>query len=181
MNNMHTYLPPERKKEIRKEYIIRLIITFCATLLAVIICGIIFMLPAYFSSYSERAQALAKLENFKDTGVTTEIKEIEAEVKSITDITNRFSEGIDRTSAIDIIKIGQAARVPGVVVNGFEFTYTASSTVELRLFGQAKTRDALILFKKNVEANPAVTRVDLPVSDLAKSKDLTFAMRIFSK
>lgn len=178
---MHTYLPSKEKRELRKEYLIRLMIVFFGALLAITVCTIIFMLPAYFSSYAERNQVLVKLQSFKDTGASTEIKGIENEVKSVTDITNRFAEGIDRPNSIDVIDLATSALVPGVSLKGFEYTYTASSSVDVRVTGLAQTRDALINFKKKVESNSYVAKVELPVSDLAKSRDLTFIMRIISK
>lgn len=178
---MHTYLPETQKKELRKEYIVRLLIVICSTLLVITICTIIFMLPAYFVSYAGRTESLKKTEAFSEKGVATETKEVEAQVKAIIDVTNRFADGLGKMNALQAISLAHTALVPGVSIQGIEFTYTASTTVDLRVSGIAKTRETLIAYKKKVETNPMVAKADLPVSDLAKSKDISFVLKILSK
>ncbi len=156
-------------------------IVTCLTLLVVTVCSIVFMLPAYFVSYAGRSESLKKIEALSEKGVATETKEVEAQVKAIVDITNRFADGLGTMNALQAISLAHTALVPGVSIQGIEFTYTASTTVDLRISGIAKTRETLIAFKKKVETNPMVAKVDLPVSDLAKSKNISFILKILSK
>lgn len=178
---MHTYLPTIQKKELRKEYLVRLTVVTCMMLLAVCVLAIIFLLPSYFITYAQRAQSLTGLELVQSRSVTTETKEIEAQVKVLREITSRFVEGADRVSTVQALSLAYSSLVPGVRLTEMEYTYTASSTVDMRIAGIAQTRDALINFKKKVETNPAIKKVELPVSDLAKSKQIVFTMKIQSK
>jgi len=178
---MHTYLPTDQKKELRRAYIMRVIVVTGMMLLAVVIAAIIFLLPSYFATYSERIQSSAGLELVRSRGVATETKEIEAQVRLLRDMTVRFSEGADKIPVTKALSLAYSSIVPGIKITDFEFSYTASSTVDMRIQGLAQTRDALINFKKKVETNEQIKKVELPVSDLAKSKEITFSMKIQSK
>jgi hypothetical protein len=50
--------------------------------------------------------------------------------------------------------------------------------VTVVLQGKALTREGLIAFKKNLEQDKRFSGVELPISDLAKSKDIPFALRL---
>jgi hypothetical protein len=63
-------------------------------------------------------------------------------------------------------------------MNSLSFTAVGTSTVEVVIRGTADTRDALVLFKRRLEQDPLISSVELPVSDLAKSKDITFALKL---
>lgn len=139
------------------------------------------MMPAYVTSYTERVQTLEKIKYTQNKGVTTETKEIEAHVKAIIDVTNRFSEGVTRLSSRHSIDIVHTSLTPGIVIHGIDYSYTASSTIDMRVSGVAVTRDALIAYKKSIEQHARVAKVELPVSDLAKSRDVNFILRILSK
>lgn len=181
MNNMHTYLPQQQKHELRKEYIFRLLVTFGSAMLIVIICTIIFMLPAYFDSYVQKNQTSDLLTKKTNSKLTTNVDEVSAKVKAVTTTINLFSDGLQRPSIVNVVNIAYDSLVPGIKLKGFEIVYVATSTAEMRLSGEASTRDTLISYRKKIEGNGMVAKVELPVSDLAKSKELTFLMKIVSK
>lgn len=178
---MHTYLPTEQKEQLRKEYLYRLALVFSITVLVIIICSIIFILPSYIVTRNQHNQAISSFATKSNSSADNTIKDIESEVKKINDATTKLSDGINRPRILNTIRLIDTATAQGIKIKSFEITYTASSTVDMRVGGLASTRDALVAFKKNIESNQGVARVELPVSDLAKSKELTFVMRIVSK
>lgn len=149
--------------------------------LVVIVCVNVFMLPTYIATRNLRNQAQDALKTKNLEPVDGKIKEIETRVKTINDVATKLSDGNARPRVMNVIRLIDSTLVSGIKVKSYEIAYTASSTVDMRVGGIASTRDTLVSFKKNIEANQGVARVELPVSDLAKSKDLTFVLRIISK
>jgi hypothetical protein len=175
------FLPPTQKKELRKEYIIRLSIVGMCVVLVIAISVSVFMLPAYFSVRSQYIIAQSQLDAINTKAVSPETKEIEVQVKAINDISNKFYENLYRLGIVSVVGNITGTVPAGIKIVQFEYTYTASSTVDVRITGRADTRDALVLFKKNIEQKEFVQKIELPVSDLAKSSDLTFQMKVVFK
>ena len=175
------FLPPTQKKELRKEYIVRLSIVGMCIVLAIAISTSIFMLPAYFSVRSQYIIAQSQLDAISTKTVSSETKEIEVQVKAINDISNKFYENLYRPGIVTVVGNITGTVPVGIKLVQFEYTYTASSTIDVRITGRADTRDALVLFKKNMEQKEFVQKVELPVSDLAKSNNITFQMKVVLK
>lgn len=178
---MNNFLPNTEKKELRKEYILRLCIVACCGIFVVIFSTIIFLLPAYISSNVLRTQAQKSFNTVTQKGVTTETQEVELKVKSINELLNKFSEGVERSKPSQTLQFIESIRVPNISISTIEFTYVSSSTQDIKIVGEAFTRDALIAYKKKIETSGVAQKIDLPVSDLAKSKDIDFTIKIITK
>lgn len=176
--NMHTYLPEEQKKALRSEYITRLMIIILLVGAGVCVAGTIFILPAYVAARSDARDKEYQLSNEEQKKLLAQVKENELQVKYATDFSSRFLEGSNNPTLIRALLISNESLVPGVKLTSFELSTNASSTIDLRVSGVSANRDALLAFRKKIEVYKGVQKVELPVSDLAKSKDLSFVMRI---
>lgn len=175
---MHTYLPEEQKKTLRKEYIVRLAIVTMLVGTIVGMAGTIGMLPAYMSARSDVRDKEYQLSDEGERNLLAKTKEIEQQVKYATDFGNRLLEGAQNPSLLEVLRIPNDSIVPGIRLTSFEVSINASSTVDMRVGGISANRESLVTFRKNIESYKGVQKVELPVSDLARSKDLTFIIRI---
>ena len=68
----------------------------------------------------------------------------------------------------------------GLTINSFDIASTknATSSIVVVIQGKAPTRELLVNFKDKLESDPLVTKVELPVSDLAKNKDISYSMKV---
>lgn len=72
-------------------------------------------------------------------------------------------------------------RIPsGVSVRQFSYAPTDEG-VSVTLLGTAATRNALIEFGANLRVSPFFSRVDVPISSLARSEDIEFTLTISLK
>ena len=69
----------------------------------------------------------------------------------------------------------------GVSVASFAFDRVGTSTVQAKIEGVADTRDALLLFRANLEAAPGASDVDVPVAALANESDAPFSVTLTLK
>lgn len=177
-NTMQTYLPEEQKRALRREYITRLMIVILLVVTVVCVAGTVFMLPAYVTARSDVKDKEYQLSNEGQKKLIAQVKENELQVKYATDFSNRFLEGSNNPSLIRALLIPTESLTPGVKLTSFELSTNASSTIDIRVGGVSANREALLAFRKKIEGYKGVQKVELPVSDLAKSKDLAFVMRI---
>jgi adenylate cyclase class IV len=56
-------------------------------------------------------------------------------------------------------------------------TKSASSSAEIVIQGKSKTRESLLTFKKNLEQDKMFYDIEMPISDLAKTIDSTYAIK----
>lgn len=75
-------------------------------------------------------------------------------------------------------------RIPsGVSVKQFAYSFDApvavgEAAVTVSVLGTAATRNALITFGDNLRQSPLFSRVEVPVSSLAKSEDIDFSLTL---
>lgn len=178
---MHLYLPTEQQKNIRSEYIIRLIVVFLIGCTVVSISNTIFLVPAYLLARSRNQDAKSELKKVVEKGVVTETKEIESKVKEIAEITRRFSEGDSAWTAVGLFSLVTKHTSPEIKIFAIDFANMTDKNISIKISGVSETRDTLISFKKELEAKENIQKVELPVSDLAKSKNIEFVMKISTK
>ncbi len=65
----------------------------------------------------------------------------------------------------------------GVDISGFQFVRVGSTTA-ITLDGMASTRQALATFRDDLEREPLLTTVVLPISNLIKDRDIVFTMTV---
>lgn len=180
----YTLLPEKEIRTLKREYFTRFIIVIIFFVSLAILSGILSLVPSYMKSYVKEQESLKQVESLQKgrqargtDAITTELGATYKLIKSVKEDGDSvsFAESIS-----DIVNL----RTPQIFYSSMSIQKadkSATSSLTVIIQGKAVTRDSLIKFKKNVEANPNVSRVDLPISDLAKSKDITFAVRFLLK
>jgi hypothetical protein len=75
-------------------------------------------------------------------------------------------------------------RPQGITLNSIDVStlaYGTSTSAEVHIAGLSATRETLVSYKRALETSVAVAKVDLPLSNLAKSQHLSFTMTILLK
>lgn len=170
--------------ELKREYFIRFLIVFLFFVSCGVILGIFSLAPSYVLSLNgerdtlKEVQALQKGRQARGTdAISNELSATYALIKSIEKDYDKasFSKTIDEIASL---------RTPQIFYSSIslqKLDRTATSTITAIVQGKALTRDSLLKFKKNLESDPNISKVDLPVSDLAKSKDISFAVKFSIK
>lgn len=173
----YTLLPEKEIKTLKKEYRTRLFVTIVFFVSCAIFIGIVSLLPSYIYSYTQQKAALEDLQALQDSrkerGTDTVMKEL-ADAHLLTRRLENHKNGAEFSQAIAEIIL---RKTPQISLNSFLIS-TASSTLDVTMQGKALTRESLINFKKSLEQNPFISKIDLPISDLAKSKDISFALNL---
>ena len=175
---MTNLLPFEEKKAVRGIYTMRRFIVALSLVVTAIIVGAIFLLPSFFIIAVKEERLSAELAGMKKAGVPDTNKHIEQAVTE----TNK---------TMDILKLSDGSALSEALLSvfsksdsdisftGFFYTKDASGTSprkQVVIRGKATTRNALIAFVDRLKSERVFASVDLPVSDLAQAKDLTFSI-----
>jgi hypothetical protein len=142
------------------------------------VIGIVSLLPAFVHATLEERSAervLAPLRLASDTGSTTETTVEVSRQANMLAIFNDSSGG--KTDYSYIVK--SIVGVRGVInIYSIAVSRTSTSTIVAFVQGTAANREALLAFKGRLESAVLGNKVDLPVSQLAKSSNIQFSLSV---
>ena len=143
---------------------------------AAVSIGVISLFPAfstaYFSNQSARGAIARDTTNASaDTAIRAARLELEADSRTLSAIvasaTHLPSDIVRRVSA--------SSR--GVYITDMSISSAGKGITSVSLHGSAPTREALLALKAGLERLFTDTRVDVPISMLAKSSNIDFTLR----
>ncbi len=167
-------------RSLKREYRTRVFVMFLFFISIAVIIGILSLFPAYIFSYSQGQSSFQKIQTLEKNREARDIKNISKELKESYQIIKKLkaNENISRFSETisEITKLRPAQ----VTLTSFQLSKSGSATssTEAIVQGKAISRESLLLFKKKLEDDQRITKVELPVSDLTKPKNISFAIRI---
>ena len=177
-NHPINLLPLEEKKNVRRLYVVRL---FIVTAVLVSITGTLstaFLVPAYILLTVKERRLQGDVLMLSGGGVGPVDQETEMLVKETNDLITIFSTRNDQLSRV--ITALRAKEGDGVAITGYFFqkkgAETGETRVEFSLRGVAATRSALVAFEDRLKDDTYFTSIELPVSDFARSRDITFSI-----
>ena len=176
---MINLIPPTAKKGIRLEYWLRVVTTWFALLTGALIASIAVMAPAYVlinlqigSSAESSAAASQKIAGYES--VANELNRSNIEAKAV----------IDTTAYVPIseyISIIRKLEGPDITISDIQIGRSKDSFSPIQVKGEAVDRQSLAQFRDSLLAEPTVASVDLPISNLAKDKDIQFNLSVTVK
>ncbi len=178
----YTLLPSQELKLLKKEYRIRVTIYMMFFLSFVILLGICALLPAYIYSYSQERALLARLGEIQKSRASRGADEIKKELSDSTEMINRLKNHKSPIVYSNIITQMINHKTTGVGIKSIsvavENPQATTTSVVIVIQGVSISRESLIQYRDKLEADPLVKKVELPISDLAKSKNISYSLRI---
>lgn len=177
---MFNVLPQEEKSAVEKEYKLRRLVVLTMLLVVTLCIGMVLMFPTYLNSHinnqnvSEALRLVSEELSKGSTKVTTP-----EEVASLREKITILNASKQQASPYAIFF--QVLKVKTANIRVADFVYKKGEAPEpdtLVLIGNSRTRDALTQFDRALEAQSQFASVDLPISNLAKDKDIDFTLTI---
>ena len=160
-------------KTLRREYRVRFVITLLFFVSCSVVVGIGALTPAFIFSYSQEKEALEKVKVLQKSREESGMEDISKELDRTGVYIKKLQSASSSPDFSPIISQIIGHKNPGISITSFKF-----SPDIIYLGGKAATREGLVEFKKRLESDPGITSVELPVSDLAKSRDITFSLKL---
>ena len=177
---MPNLLPLRQKKELKREYHLRFAAVLLTLFIISCVASITLLLPAYISVSSKKkiiekeiAEVRQSIELQKGETILALLEEVKSTVKIL------LPQSVKATTTAELFSSISAERPAGLTIHGFSYQHTKEKdTANLTLVGKAQTREDLITFVKELRTDARFSLVDLPISDLVKSKNLSFTITI---
>ncbi|MEX2013733.1 MAG: PilN domain-containing protein [Parcubacteria group bacterium] len=174
---MFKLLTDEERQKVAHEYALRRAIVMLSAFVLVLVAGIIGLLPSYVRSSARQNEAL---ERTNITDASFERGE-EAQLQSWLLSTNKklqvLSPALDTDRPSEYIDRILEQKVVSVHLTGFSWVRTRDNKLTLSVHGVANDRQSLISFENSINSSGHFSEVTLPVSNLAKDRDINFQIK----
>lgn len=179
---MINLIPIEEKKKMVKDFYLRFIIVSLVTISFVILIACVALLPSYFFVTAKENVIKTKIENQKNTPLST--PDIETST-AVLDINNKLQ--IIENSKQNKFFITQKVineilikKLPEIKISQISYNSDTPDGKRIQVTGFAPSREKLLLFRMALEDNPAFKKVDLPISNFVKGSDISFFITLIS-
>ncbi|HEU5114157.1 MAG TPA: PilN domain-containing protein [Candidatus Paceibacterota bacterium] len=175
---MFTFLPNPYKSEVAREYRKRVFTVAFALLALLAFSAAVLSAPSYIILSVKRSAASLSSEKSvaqdaaSNAGLETKIKDIKAKIALLKGISGA-------KPLVSVLAKTNARLTSGISITGMTFKRDTDPG-SIVLSGSAATRDDLVAFSKSLQGEPSFKNVSLPVSALAKSKNIGFTITIDS-
>lgn len=173
---MFLLIPPEQKKNLIREYHLRVMFVCVGALCVLTAIAIISFLPSYFYIHSKEESLL-----FSTNSVKGAIKEKSDEdlQKTLLDVKQNISLLTNEETDLYSIFSGIIEVKPiSVKITHFTYVKNFGGPSSLILAGLSGDRASLLKFSKNLKAISHFENVDLPISNLAKESEIDFNINV---
>lgn len=176
----YTLLPEQFKKRVLAVYHIRLASAWCAFGIITVIVGIVAITPALINSQLQLMDVRDSGQSDKANNISNELKQIEKKVSNVSKLIKTLQDEMPAYVPSEVIHKIVVARNEGVTFSSFEISKLDDKSLSMSIQGKAATREALVSLKKKMAGITGVTKVELPITDLTKSKDIGFTVRLIA-
>jgi Tfp pilus assembly protein PilN len=173
---MFNLLPEHHKKAARMEYLLRMATVALYLCSAAVILGAVILIPAYVSTslrIEEGERAKAAL-----AAARSDAENPAAVIATIKRNVTILSALVQPVFVESIIERALTERPLGVTVAAVTFQNGINGEGTLSIKGTARTRSSLVAFVRALEGVPYFSKVELPISNLAKNENIPFTMSI---
>jgi hypothetical protein len=176
----YTLLPEKDAKGLKLEYRIRVFIVLLFFVSCAVIAGIISLTPAYMISSIQEKELNDKLLAVQKSKVARGVDVSIEELNKSSEILKILKETDRATHISSTIQEIASLKLPSSTFNSIQINHVPEdkSDYEIIIQGRSSTRESLLELKKSLEINPIFSKVEFPIPDLTKSKDVTFAVKL---
>jgi hypothetical protein len=173
---MINLIPRSAKNNIVTEYWVRVFSTWLLLWAFALMCGAAIIFPAYtvvtsqVNVYRESAElASAKVADYESASVALVRSSQQA---------REVVEQVEVMSVSSYIELFSSLQGADIIVTRINLTHEGSEMLPVDIVGSASDRQALASFRDRLLADPLISGVDLPISNLATDVDIQFSITV---
>lgn len=173
---MINLIPNQAKKSVTLEYWLRVATSWFVLWAVALIIGICVLVPTYVliniqvSVYEESARAAEdSVANYGS--VSKDLITASKQARVIVDDSNK-------TSIHDYVNLFEGLTGNGITLSEVSLNRSAEGIAPVSVAGKAVDRESLAAFRDRLLNEASIASVDLPISNLAKDKDIQFNLTV---
>jgi hypothetical protein len=171
----YSLLPESERKIIHNEYRVRALVVFCIVMSITGVAGMVALFPAYLEADVFRLGEIqiSSKESKTDEALAQNKAELVRDATSLRSVSGFMKSPLLSAVASEILNISKA-----VDINSIGIDIVGTSSLQILIQGLAPTRASLLDLKVKLESQKQITKVEFPISELTKSVDVPFSIRI---
>lgn len=174
---MFNVIPQEEKKILQKEYNTRRLIVFGVFIVITLVISLILLFPSYLTSRINHQNTLMSLESIREELTKDDVHvATPEEIAALRAKISVFNSSKDNVLVQELFSTIANRRGSQIKILEMSFARGTEGKPAIIVEGNADTRDALTQFARNLQAEPTFSEVNLPISNLAKDKNIAFSM-----
>ncbi len=177
---MFTFLKGEYRQKVVAEYRKRLLVPRLCLLVLLLLVLVGLTLPSFISLRSRNEGILLERDAYSKKMSEDGQIEIKSQLKVMREMIAFLKQDMKNTPLISVIDRVLSEKKSDVTISGLSLERKGEGW-SINLSGRAIGRDALVDFSKKLASIHSFSLVDLPVSSLAKNKDISFTISLRSK
>ena len=175
----HTFTPKSQRALLDREYRARAAATLAIAMASAAVIGIVSLLPAFISVSATEKSALETIAADK-TGSSTDAEATQSELSAAGSLVSLLSSNRGAPRLSDAIRQISSVR-SNISLYSFSIDRDGTGSIVAVVQGMAPTRAELISFQGRLENLAPGASVELPISELAKSSNIDFSIRLVAK
>lgn len=177
---MINLIPPVVRKAIVKEYWVRVISVFLCIVSAVVLVSAVFLSPVYVLVSS---QVDVYSQSANDAALRVAEYDVSASaLVAANGMAQKIIELHETDNFSDAVLLLESLQGNNIVLEGFVFNREKDGNLApVQVTGKALTRQSLADFRDKLLAQSTISEVNLPISNLAKDKDIDFSLSVVFK
>ncbi len=164
----------------KREYRVRVAVVFLFFISTAFIVGVGSLFPAYIYSALEERLHLNQVAAFKKTVDASAITVIQNKLSNSSVLLGAVSDTLQQNIFSTMINSVVALK-GNVMINSLGLEQPTPDVMTIDIVGVAPTRSDLLSFKGRLQGLSSKETVDLPISTLAKDKDVVFSIQVNEK
>lgn len=175
---MFNLIPDSVKEKILKDYQERRVVVWLFALFLLSVTIVIFLLPAYVHVFFEEKNIRADVEIVKNSLQLKKADDVVGTIKATNELLKALSPAKSHVRTSEIIEKTLGAKNAAIHITDIEYMETKTSSSTVLLKGIADKRESLREFVNTLEGTEGFAKVELPVSNFAKDKNIDFSITI---
>ena len=175
---MFNVLPDILKKEIRTSYKLRRLFVVLSAVLFLQISFLIFILPSWINVFFKEKDVISQTNNLSKSTLSQNAETASAIIASTNIKLKLINTELQYPAIMPLIRSIISNKTANIHIYQFNYSVTSTTSAAVTLSGMAASRESLINYENAINNSSLFSNVDLPISNLAKNKDIDFSMSL---
>ncbi len=173
---MFNLLPENLKQAIKREYRFRKLTIILIFILCIQISFLIVIFPSWIISLYNEKEIVAQSEDMNKSLSDLNVAPIIDTIKALNKKLQTLNSSLEYPQIIPLMDSVISKKTNAIKLTEFSYSLSTNGDVEFVAGGVSTTREALVSFEKSLEDSKVFSDVRLPISNLAKDKNIKFSI-----
>ncbi len=175
---MFNLLPENLRNRIKKEYRFRLAIVVLSFIILSQVSFLIFLFPSWLISFYKEKDFLVKSDEISKTISALDVASTTSFIRNLNEKLVNINEAMDYPKMVPVFDSILGVKSSAIRLEGIFYSATDSNSAVVTINGMSDKRDSLVAFTESLRKIEHFNKVDLPISNLAKDKNIDFTISI---